>query len=617
MDKSISTYALIKSLYDQGEDYIDSFWPFAIKIFPADEFIRSTYIQENLKKKIGLDIPIHVLRIILDRAETKGYVISEWRKRNQKKYKLTNKGAKYRDTLETDKEVERRINALIADIKQFFNMHGVSLSSNQINDLLFSFLQKNAEPLTEFINPSAMPMQIDVPHSELNENLLIEYIKDADLRKPESYNVLRDMVLGSIISTVLYVKDLPQITEIKTRGLKNCYFFLDTNFVFFLLGLHLSEFNDPAKELFFLLRNYGCTPKVFSFTIDEICNVIGGYGKGIGRYPETVTVDTLYSSLKRAGWTKTNAEEFITNIENTLNKKGIEIEWVKNIDLKTYTPKNEKLRNLIGKYKPFQDTFHRNHDLAAIEKIKELRGNPVRKIEDSKAIFLTSDSRLSKFNFIEMGHKDNGTVCEIILDRLLTNILWLKDPSLDISLKSIIVAHSRNLFIKKNVWDQFYTTLMQLRKEGKIQDENISMLFFHRYIEDVLKEFDEEEVCEITPEFVLKEIEKSTKFGEGLIEEAEKRVQKIKENLRKSADESAKNRILLLRILIASLLIILLCLCLFKHMWALIGNIATLLFCISLIVGLLFDFSVKKWWKKIEKKYSEKIYNKDVKKIDI
>lgn len=26
--KQVYTYALVKSLYDQGEDYIDCFWPF-------------------------------------------------------------------------------------------------------------------------------------------------------------------------------------------------------------------------------------------------------------------------------------------------------------------------------------------------------------------------------------------------------------------------------------------------------------------------------------------------------------------------------------------------------------------------------------------------------------
>ena len=92
-------------------------------------------------------------------------------------------------------------------------------------------------------------------------------------------------------------------------------------------------------------------------------------------------------------------------------------------------------------YKGDQQLFHQNHDLFAIEKIKELRRYSIRKIEESKFFFLTSDRKLSRFNYLEMGHQSNGTICEIILDTLLTNILWLKDPRAKLSLKSIITVH--------------------------------------------------------------------------------------------------------------------------------------------------------------------------------
>jgi len=210
-------------------------------------------------------------------------------------------------------------------------------------------------------------------------------------------------------------------------------------------------------------------------------------------------VDTLYSSLNKQGWTKTRAKEFVANIESILQENGIEIEWEEDIDLNTYSPKNEDLRNLIREYKPLQSVYHQNHDLAAIEKIEELRGKPIRKIEDSKVFFLTSDIRLSRLNFTKMGHKENGTVCEAYLDRLLTNILWLKDPCMELPLKSIIAAYSRDLFIKRRIWDKFYEALQQLRQEKKVDDENISTLFYHGYIEDILKDIDEQESDKITP----------------------------------------------------------------------------------------------------------------------
>lgn len=537
MDRLIYTYALIKALYDQGEDYIDSFWSFAIKAFAVDRFVDIGSIQRNLKEKFDLKMPLYVLRTILNRARRKGYI-----EKKRKRYKLTGKALEYLDKLETDKEVERRINALVEDLRQFFSDHNVSPSQDEIRDLLLSFLRKNIEHLIECINPSAAPGKIAIPKLERHGNLLIEYIKAAEQQKPDNYKTLQDMILGSIISVILYAREPSEMTEIGTRRFKHCQVFLDTNFIFFILGLHAREFNEPAKELFDLLRKYGFGLKVFSFTVDEICRVINGYSREAHRYPTTVRVDTLYSSLKRKGWKKTDAREFITNIEDILHEEGIEIELVKEVDLQTYDPTNEELRDLIGIYKPSQDLFHQNHDLAAIEKTKELRGKPVRKIEDSKACFLTSDVRLSRFNFIEMEHKENGTICEAILDRVLTNILWLKDPSTKPPLKSIIAAHSRDLFIRRRIWDRFYDRLQQLRQEGKVKDENISMLFYHGYIEGVLKEIDEQEADKITAEFVLEEIEKAAKFKEEMLErevreKEEEFLQRLKEAVSKKEQE--------------------------------------------------------------------------------
>jgi hypothetical protein len=46
---SIYTYALIKALYDEGEDYIDSFWPIVVKTIPSNQSVTSSFIQRKLK----------------------------------------------------------------------------------------------------------------------------------------------------------------------------------------------------------------------------------------------------------------------------------------------------------------------------------------------------------------------------------------------------------------------------------------------------------------------------------------------------------------------------------------------------------------------------------------
>lgn len=474
-------------------------------------------------------MPLHVLGTILVRAERKNYILKErYESTSVIRYRLTEAGLNYTTKLETDKEVDRRINALLDSMRRFFDGKGISLSLNEIRQLLLYVLRKNIDFLIERMNPSISSNELAPQKFEGYDEYLLEYIKSADQQEPYNYRIFQDMVMGSIISVLLYVEKPEEITITGTKKFSHCQVFLDTNFIFSILDLHMEEFSEPARELFDLLKSYDFDLKVFGFTVDEISRVINFYHRESYRYPTSIRVDTLYSNLKRKGWSKTEAREFIINLEQNLQQRGITIEWGKHINLNKYTP-DEELRDVIKKYKPDQSAFHRNHDLAAIAKINEFRGKTVRRIEDSKALFLTSDARLSRFNFVELEHKQNGTICETILDRLLANILWLKNPHTAPPLKSIIAAHSRDLFVNRRVWDRFYEVLQELRRQKKIKDDDISTLFWHSYVEDALRSIEETETNKITPQFVLGEIERAGKLKEEAVEKRMRGIEKAKE----------------------------------------------------------------------------------------
>ncbi|MFW6129976.1 MAG: hypothetical protein ACOC56_02255 [Atribacterota bacterium] len=592
MKKQIYSYALIKSFYDKGEDYIDSFWPFAVKIFPSEKtFLSLDTIQTKIKKDFEIKIPLHTLKTILKKAKKKGYLDQK-----KERYILKDTGLKYQSKLETDKEVDRRITSLFIDIKEYLNQQGIIKSKSQIESNFLFFVRKNISSIVECFNPSLASSKPKIKKATIFERQLIEYIDLADKQKPEHYKTLQDIILGSIISTILSTQEATEIMEIKKRKFKNSKVILDTSFIFSLLRLSRQQFYEPAKELFDLLKKYEFKIKIYSFTVDEICRVINGYARDGYRYPVNIRIDdSLYSSLKRKGWKKSDAKEFIMNIEDTLSSSGIHIELVKDIDLENYNPKDNKLRNKMRRHKPDQGLFFQNHDLAALERTKQLRREPVRKIEDARVFFLTSDKRLSKFNLYEMGHRENGTMCEVILDSLITTILWLKDPSAKVSLKSLIGIHSRDLFVKRRIWEQFYETIKKLKQEKKVKEEAISMLFYDNYIEDVLSEFDDTEKDEITPEFVLEEIEKASKLPEKKVkrivkekekeflnrleEEISKKAQekdeewlkkqnKIKEKVLKSAEKSSNYKSLFYTsILSITILIVMLCIYLMLNKW--------------------------------------------------
>lgn len=523
MEKQIYAYALIKSQYDNKGDFLDSFYPFILSAFPRKmDLVKLNDIQKELKLKINFIIPQHTIRTILNIAIGKGYIEKrELDKKYEYEYKLTNSGETYLDKLETEFEVSRRINYMLNDLKEYFKEKAdISLSINKVQTILLSFLIKNLEPLIEYINPEKDKGEYECKKGVISEKDFFNYIEYVENQRPDIYKTLQDIVLGSILSTILKLDDYSQIN----KKFKKCQIYFDTNFIFSLLNLHHDVYNKPAKELFNLITKYNFELKIFDFTITEICGVINGYIEEGKDYPNSFGVDSMYSKLKMLGWKKSDVKEFIVDIENKLYEFGISIEWT-DIDLTDYEPLDIDDRKKMERYKPLQGKRNQNHDLAAVEFIKNIRGHPLRKLEESKAFFLSSDFCLSKYNYKELNHSIDGTVCEVILDRLLTNILWLKNPSTEISLKSIISVHSRDLLVNKRIWKRFHKIVKALKNEGKINDEKTSMLFYHGYIGNVLQEFDESDANKISEVFILDEIENATNFQKEDFEKLKKNIE--------------------------------------------------------------------------------------------
>ena len=496
-------YALLNALYDKGKDYIDSFCPFIIKGLIENQILDKDGILTFLNKIYNIKMPIHVLDTILDRLNRKKLI-----KKRKTYFEISRKGIEYSDTFIDEKIIERNINALIDDIYKFCHDKNISLNEEEIKELLIEVINNNLYELIEYVNPSVSIDKSDIKFED-KYKLFEEYIKIANEKKPEYYKILQDMIFGSLISSILYTKSYSDLLSMRKPPVKDLVIYLDTNYFFYLFDMDHEIYTKPALELHALMSLNNIKIKIFSFTIDEICRVVGGYASEYYKYDPSTKVDTIYSSLKSKGWTKLQAREFILNIEKILGSKNIDVEWVPKYEVDNFRPQNISQLTTILKYKPNISENTLIHDLLAIEKISKIRVNPIRMFDRSKVFFLTSDIKLNTFNMVEMGHKNNSTICETMLDRTLTNLLWLRNPESYPSLESIISFHKGEIFIKKSIWDTFYSTLLYLKKEKKVVDEDITMLFYTINIEEVLKQFNDSDVYKINSEFVMEQIKKS------------------------------------------------------------------------------------------------------------
>jgi hypothetical protein len=530
MTDVIFIYSLIKSLYEESKDFLDVFVPFVVISFPdGQEACNIDAISKNLEKKFNFNIPEHALNTIITRATRTHYI-----QRYQKKCLLTEQGRKLiLDIKSKQGEIEREVNALLEDIREFINeKFSPTLNSEDVKEMLNSFIKKQKMPLLTFFNPKLIEAEWKEEDNK-NEYYLIEYFKLAKKQKPNEFKTLEKIFYGVLISTIINKEDIITIN----KKFNKLQIFFDTNFMFSIMDLHYPHICKPAKELFDLLKtNNKFQLKVFDFTVGEMVRVLNGYLKEKDKYFPNIKVNSIYSNLKSKGWTKQDLIQFIAKVEQEISKIGVQIEYTA-IDLNKWDVTDKEIYSRLSYYKPEQPIMGQKHDICAIYKIIELRKRPQREIENCYALFLTSDLKLTKFDYNEFGHRDNSTVIEVISDRFLTTLLWLKNPKTvkDLPLETIVSLHSEVL-IDRTIWNRFYENLVNLKKKKRISEEDVATLIYYHQLEHDLAIVDNPD--EIEEDFVLKEIEKSRlKIDEKIRKEAREKIEEGKKKLEEEYKE--------------------------------------------------------------------------------
>lgn len=118
-------------------------------------------------------------------------------------------------------------------------------------------------------------------------------------------------------------------------------------------------------------------------------------------------------------------------------------------------------------------------------------------------LFLTADARLSKYDIEVNHHKESNSIPNTMLDRVITQILWVKNPSnSSLPLYWAIAAHSRTLFVDREVWKKFCITVRGMYNEDTIGD--LSLLVYRAQLEEILTGTDDPDM--IDEAFVLSHV---------------------------------------------------------------------------------------------------------------
>ena len=507
MEQALVTYSLIRALYDEGRDYIDSFWPFAIQVLPLDKSLMSPQmVADRVAEEFSLSIPVHTVRTLLQRAKQRGrYVL-----RRNGAYALTNDGLSYVQKMETRRSVERRLSAFIEAASEYLAKKHAAFVDRTYTQKLIEQVVERSNEIFDF----AVERPEEVKRSSFmgDEAAVLSFFSHVESADPEQFNTLRDLILGSTLAGLLRRRHISDAT----RRFKPATLYLDTNFILSVFGLRFPIQCRPALELIQLLNeNPRFTLHVLDFTLEEIFVLLRGFAREEKKYPAGIKIDSLYASMKYNKWTTSRVTEFISRIEEELEAFGINV-LTTGIRLEDTPLPDPNVVNRYTEYKPEQSRRGRAHDLQAIDMVGKLRKFKARRVEDAGVFFLTEDARLSNYAFIELGHKKHETISEVMPDRLLTNLLWLKDPQVleRIPVETVIAMHSRDLFIHKAVWLRFVGVLEDLQRADTLTDDAASVLIYDAQVHKDLAGLGTGNVSAVDEDWVLGRIESAREQAE-------------------------------------------------------------------------------------------------------
>ena len=374
-------------------------------------------IKGCVDERFGLDIPIPILKRLLRKIQ------SEVNNEEKTRLYLYNDGAYSLLDYEFD-EYDEVISKKQTEIESLENLFRQFCEANKVTKTeytsIFDFINRNKLSIAKYLS-------IDhLPQSDGQGSLLIEAKFTQFFRKsPEVYGTIRNIYLGSIISTYI---------EYRTDEVKsNIELLFDTNFIIGLLDLNTPESSHTCNKLIEIGKGLGYKLSIMDSTIVEIQSLL----RARAEYFDTaylvrkINREDIYNACDRRGLTKTDLQRIADKLEDFLSNVGI-----------YKIPNTDKYKNIARHSKEFESLKQLRHsdrsalhDASAIHYVKEKRGRPVYVFEEVNCWFVHNSINSVNENFSTGEARTGKPLSENIKVDDLLNILWLTNPGFSQSLK--------------------------------------------------------------------------------------------------------------------------------------------------------------------------------------
>jgi len=461
---ALVSLAILKVNWDRlGRDYIENFVPFVAEALrqSTDDVVSLPQLQESLRRRFGLDLPLNPLRQVLQRAAKHGFV------RRQS-------GVFYRNSERLNElnfdEVRSAVvsihDRVLPRVRDFARAErGLEWSGEQAAAAIHAFLADHSLKLL-YAQAERTPIETKgIPRKAAYVVAsLLARSRESDPQLVEDFTTL---VKGYLLANAIYLPDPGRVAQ----RFQTTRVYLDTSVVVFAAGYAGPERQAPCEELLQLLRDYGADLRCFDFTLNEIRGTLDASAARLrtGRLRDAYgpTIEWFIESGRSAS----DVELMVARLPAKLRSLAITVDErpTRLAEFQVYEKGFEAaLEAGIG----YRNPKARVHDVDCVATVAQLRrGKHSFEAESCGALFVTTNFDLAKITreFFQADAPE-GAVALCITDYSLGNLLWLKNPmrAPDLPQKFLIADAYAATQPPDALWKAYLAEIARLQERGQI-----------------------------------------------------------------------------------------------------------------------------------------------------
>jgi|GEM_PF-2464504 hypothetical protein len=498
MNEQLATFSLISTQWQKyNKSYLDNFVPlFAtllinkkITSFKQKDY---TILSDNFKQIFVLPpIPAYLISSLVSKLVKLNILTKE------RDLFMVNTQTIIENGLYIQNEIDTCINkqAQILDCFVLFckNSYSKIFSREEAGHIVTTFINENYSDI--FFEEKDLARK---NHNE--ENFLVaKYISYLFVEHPDFYKDFVNFSVGKIAFNAMYFVPL----ESEKEPLKKCVFFLDSSFVFPLLGIDSMQRESIVKEIIQEIRFKGGFVKIYKHTYDEINQIL----ETARRYIESPNYDPrlankALSYLRQEGYSITKVDLIIKSIDRVLKDNHIDIE--KNIIDKKLGIDENKLSEEISKNLSLRqfETADRyadrtERDVYSIIYTYERRKKIISKdFIDAKYSFITENALLTKadrniiYEYTDKKIKRTDLFTAAIPEAMLCSYLYLGSSKKAVNNITMSVLATAYTAIRPTPELEALVKdiALKLKDDGRITEKEYHLVTSSYLIKDCLSE---------------------------------------------------------------------------------------------------------------------------------